>query len=529
MSQEPCILAIDLGTSGPKTAVITPSGQVLASAVESTELILLPDGGAEQNPDDWWNAVRRATHRMWGDSPGLSSRIRAVAVTAQWSGTVPVDRDGRQLMNAIIWMDARGASDARTLTDGFPRFEGFGLFKLAKWLRLTGGIPGHSGKDSIAHILYLRRAHPDLYEKTYKFLEPKDYLNLRLTGEFVAGFDSIALHWVTDNRNINDVRYDDGLLGMCGLRREQLPDLKQAADPIGKIRPTAAEELGIPKDAIVVVGTPDVQSAAIGSGAVRDFEAHLYIGTSSWLTCHVPFKKTDIVHNMASLPSAVPGRYFIANEQETAGYCLTFLRDSVFFPKDALTPQGAPEKAYELMNEVAATSQPGSGKLLFLPWLYGERTPVEESTLRGGFVNLSLDSTRGDMVRAVMEGVAYNSRWLMGAVEGFIRRTLPWINVIGGGARSDLWCSILADVLDRPIRQLADPLQANSRGAAFLGAVALGERTFDDIGDVTEIRRTYEPRPENRAIYDELFGAFRECHTNNRKMFAKLNKTAQHG
>ena len=528
MSAEPCILAIDLGTSGPKTAVITPKGEVLASAVESTELVLLPDGGAEQDPDNWWSAVCRATHRMWGEHPGLSNRVRAIAVTAQWSGTVPVGKDGRPLTNAIIWMDARGAQDARVLTDGFPKFEGFGLTKLVRWLRLTGGIPGHSGKDSIAHILFLRRTRPDIYAKTYKFMEPKDYLNLVLTGEFVAGFDSIALHWVTDNRNIKNIRYDDGLLKLAGLTREQLPDLKQAADIIGPVRPAIAEELGVPPGTVVVVGTPDVQSAAIGSGAVRDYEAHLYIGTSSWLTCHVPFKKTDIFHNMASLPSAVPGRYFIANEQETSGYCLTFLRDRVFFPKDVLTPGGPPEQAYELMNELAAASQPGAGRLLFLPWLYGERTPVEESTLRGGFLNLSLDSTRGDLVRAVMEGVAYNSRWLMGAVESFIKRPLPWINVIGGGARSDLWCSILADVLDRPIRQMADPLQANSRGAAFLGAVALGERTFNDIGDVTAIKTTHEPRSVNRALYNEMFAEFKASYSQNRKMFARLNRTTAH-
>lgn len=528
MSNEPCILAIDLGTSGPKTAVITTRGEVLVSAVEATQLFLLPGGGAEQSPEDWWNAIRRATHSLWKERPDLSSRIKAVAVTAQWSGTVAVDQDGKPLMNAVIWMDSRGSPDVRAITDGFPRFEGFGLAKLTQWLRLTGGIPGHSGKDSIAHILYIRRAHPDIYEKTATFLEPKDYLNLVLTGERAAGFDSIALHWVTDNRNIKKINYHDGLLKMAGLQRGQLPQLKQAADVLGTVRPVIAEELGIPSDAKVIVGTPDVQSAAIGSGAVRDFEAHLYIGTSSWLTCHVPFKKTDIFSNMASLPSAVPGRYFIANEQETSGYCLTFLRDKLFFPKDALTPEGPPANVYESFSELAGQAPAGSGRLLFLPWLYGERTPVENSTLRGGFLNLSLDTTRAEMVRSVMEGVAYNSRWLMGAVERFIGRKLPWINVIGGGARSDVWCSILADVLDRPIRQVADPIAANARGAAFLAAVALGERSFDDIGDVTAIRHTYEPRAEHRSIYSEMYSAFQESYSKNRKMFAKLNRSQEH-
>ena len=314
-------LAIDLGTSGPKVALVSVQGEVVACEIEKTPVELLPGGGAEQKPDDWWRAICKATRRLLARPEAAERTIAGVCCTTQWSGTVAVDRDGRPLGNAIIWMDARGAPYIRQITSGPVRIEGFGADKLWKWIRLTGGIPGQSGKDPIAHILYLKHEKPDIYHATHKFLEPKDYLNLRLTGCYAASFDSIILHWVTDNRHIDRIDYHDGLLKMAGLERETLPDLKKAVDILGPLLPDAAEDLGLPSGLPVVMGTPDLHSAAIGSGAVRDYEAHLYIGTSSWLTCHVPFKKTDLLHNMASIPSAIPGRYFISGMPPSRGMC----------------------------------------------------------------------------------------------------------------------------------------------------------------------------------------------------------------
>ena len=195
------------------------------------------------------------------------------------------------------------------------------------------------------------------------------------------------------------------------------------------------------------MGTPDVQSAAIGSGAVKDYEGHIYIGTSSWLTCHVPFKKTDILHNMASLPSALPGKYFVANATETAGACINWLRDNLLFPDDALRDGPAPSDFYARLNAVAAEAPPGSDKVIFTPWLIGERSPVADATLRGAFFNQSLSTTRAHLCRAVMEGVAYNSRWLLQYVEKFIGRRMPAPNDRRGrrarscGARSTPTCS----------------------------------------------------------------------------------------
>ena len=429
-----------------------------------------------------------------------------------------VDERGGPIRNAIIWMDSRGAPYARRMTSGPVRVQGYGVGKLVRWIRTTGGIPASSGKDSIAHILWLKHEEPQTYRRAHLFLEPKDWLNLRLTGRAAASYDSIALHWLTDNRRPGRIRYDPALLRLAAVERSKLPELMAATDILAPLAQQPADALGVPAGIPVVVGTPDIQSAAIGSGATRDFQPHLYVGTSSWLTCHVPFKKTDLLRNMASLPSAIPGRYFVADEQETAGAALTFLRDRVLFAGDA------PADAYREFDRMAAQAPPGSGGVIFTPWLYGERTPVEDRFVRGGFHNLSLSTTRDELVRAAFEGVALNTRWLLRAVERFSRRRLEPIRFIGGGARSDVWCQIFADVLGRTIEQVADPVNANARGAGMLAAVALGDLTFEQVPDRVRVARTYPPDQKTRECYDELLREFVGLYRRNRKAHARLNR-----
>ncbi len=518
------ILAIDLGTSGPKVALVTPEGEIAGWTFEPTPLTLLPDGGAEQTPADWWRAITTAARRVMAEAAAPPKSVIAVSCTAQWSGTVAVDGDGTPLMNAIIWMDSRGAPYIKTIAGGRITIEGYGVQKLPRWLRLTGGMPGQSGKDPIAHILFIKHRFPEIYRQTYKFLEPKDYLNLKLTGKFAASYDSIALHWVTDNRKLTQVDYDDRLLATATIPREKLPDLRRAVDMLGSVTPQAAAELGITPAAKVTMGTPDVHSAALGSGAVRDFQAHLYIGTSSWLTCHVPFKKTDVLHNIASLPSAIPERYLIANEQETAGACLNFLKDNILFHPDELSAEAGQPNIYKMFDQIAERVPAGSGGVIFTPWLYGERTPVEDHTVRGGFYNVSLGITREHLIRAVFEGVALNSRWLLMYVEKFAGREFRSLNMIGGGANSDIWCQIHADVLGRTVRQMEQPILANIRGAAMLASVALGYGSFEQLAQKIHIRRSYMPNPDHRQLYNERFAVFRDIYKRTRPIYARLNR-----
>ena len=243
--RDKCILAIDLGTSGPKVALVSTDGEILASEFEETPLLLLAGGGAEQRPDDWWAAVTAATRRLLAHNACALEDIAAISCTSQYSSTVAVGGDGTPLMNAVNWMDTRGAPHVRRIIGGWPRIQGYGLGKLLTWVRLTGGAPTHSGKDSIAHILYIKAERPDVYRATCKFLEPKDYLNLLLTGEFAASYDSINLHWLTDNRDIAHIRYDARLLSLAGIAPEKLPVLKHATEVLGVLTTDAAEQLGL--------------------------------------------------------------------------------------------------------------------------------------------------------------------------------------------------------------------------------------------------------------------------------------------
>jgi len=507
----PCVLAVDLGTGGPKVAVVEETGRIVAHATEPVPLHLLDGGGAEQDPEDWWSAIRAATARALAGAGPVE--LVGVGCTAQWSGTVAVDSAGHALMRAVIWMDSRGNPDIRSVAGGSVNVLGYDPRKLLRWVQVTGGAPGLSGKDPVAHILFIRRAFPDVYARTAVFLEPVDYLNLRLTGRASASFDSIAAHWVTDNRRIDAVDYDRRLLEWTGLDRGRLPDLVPPGSIVGEVGDRAAADLGIPAGLPVVTGSGDVHSAVFGSGAVADFETHLYIGTSSWISGHVPFKKTAPTSNVASIPAALAGRYVIADEHETAGACLTFVRDNLRLAPDLAA-----------MDAMAARVPAGSGRVLFTPWLNGERSPVDDHTVRGGFHNLSLSTTRDQLVRSVFEGVALNSRWLLDAVEAFAGRRLGSLAFVGGGANSDVWSQIHADVLGREVRQVAEPVLANVRGAGLLALLALGRITPDDVPAMVEVRRTYGPDPSTTAEYDLLFEEFVTLYKQTKGIFKRLNR-----
>ena len=526
MGKDKYILAIDLGTSGPKTALISVYGEVVDSEFQETKVILLPGGGAEQDPEGWWNAIMSTSKKVLVKGLVPAEDIVAVSVTTQWSGTVPVDRDGRNLMNAIIWMDCRGADALKEILKGPIKLEGYPLLKLMHWLRLTGGAPAASGKDPLAHILWLKRDFPEVYARTYKFLEPKDYINLRLTGKFAATYDSILLHWVTDNRDPSHVVYHDRLLKMAGIDRAKLPDLIRAVDILGPVKKEVASELGLKPETPVIGGTPDVPSACVGSGAVRDFEGHIYIGTSSWISAHVPFKKTDLLHSFGSFPSPIPGRYLILTEQECAGKCLTWLRDNILYHKDELMVEENTPDIFKFLDKIVSRVPPGSNNVIFTPWLYGERTPVEDCHIRSSFFNLSLENTREDIARAVFEGVAFNQRWLLDPVEKFMGRPFTHLNFIGGGANSDVWSQIMADVLNRRIRQVKGPIYANARGAAFLAAIALKYITVEEIPDRIGIKAEYKPNPDNTKIYSEIFDEFLNLYKLHKKICSRMNKKA---
>jgi len=528
MKSAACVLVIDLGTSGPKVSLFDFDLNLIASAFTEVPLILDGKDSAEQRPSDWISGIESALDRLRISQSEALKRVQVMNVTAQWSGTVPVSSSGLPLMNAVNWMDSRGAPDAAKLMDGFVKIDGYGLWNALDWIRITGGAPTRSGKDSISHILYLKRCKSEIYEKTAVFLEPKDYLNFYLTGKAAATFDSITVHWLTDNRKIDQIQYSERLINKSGIDRKKLPELIPTNSILGPVKPEVADRFGIPRNVQVVSGTPDLHSAAVGSGGLRDFSPHIYVGTSSWLICHVPFKKTDLFHNIASIPSAIPGRYLMVNEQQTAGASLQFLKNQVLFPKDGLASTVAPGDVYSKMDAMAESVPPGCEGLFYFPWLNGERSPFDLGHLRGGFVNLSLHHSQKHLVRAVMEGVALNLRWLMGYTEKFCGKKFDSIRFIGGGAHSRVWSAILADVLKVRIEQVKDPLTANSKGAAGLALIAIGERTLSQIESSIAIKEVFEPGP-NRALYDQKYKFFVDYFNRNEAWFKSVNQGVDHG
>jgi xylulokinase len=522
-NREPYILALDLGTSGCKTALISISGKVAGWEYQSIPMLIPSTGAAEQNTEDWWQAFLSTSRKLIGKGLVPVEDIIAISSSTQGEVTIPVDRQGNALMNAMGSMDMRGAESLKQLTGGRITIEGYHPLKLIRWIMLTGGAPSLRGGDPSAHMLYIRDNFPDIYSKTYKFLNLLDYLNLRLTGRFTTTPDLIMTSWVTDNRDSSNIVYHPGLVKSSGIEADKFPEIVKCDAVVGELLPDVTSTLGLKTGVKVVAGSIDVTAAAIGSGAVNDFESHLYVGTSSWLAAHVPFKKTDITTNMASLPCAIPDKYLLIATQTTAGGPLNYLRDNILYHKDELLVEEQVPDVFKIMDRIAERVPAGSNGVMFAPWIYGERAPVDDSYARSALFNLSMENSREDIIRSVMEGVAYNTRWLLAPVEKFLGRKVSVLNYVGGGAMSDIWCQIFADVLDLTIRQVRDPIQANTRGAAFIAAVGLGYLKFEDIPAMTEYKATYSPIPQNREIYDKMFDVFVKFYKHNKSLYRQLN------
>lgn len=514
-SDERYVVGVDLGTGGPKVALMGVDGRLVGHEKARVGLTLLPGGGAEQDPQEWWDAIVGCVRRLLARFDVDPGAVAAICMSSQWGGLVPVDAEGRHLHNALIWMDARGEPYSRALTSGGITVPGAGynVRALREWITRSGGVPSRSGKDPVGQAQWLRHHRPDVYAATAYLLDVPEYLTMRLTGRAVAGYDTAVLRWCTDNRDPANVRYDADLARRVGLDITKLPELVPPASVVGTLTAGAAAELGLGEHVQVVAGTGDTTAAAVGAGAVEDYAAHLYIGTSAWLSCHVPFKRTDVIRNVASLPAVVPGRYWVATIQDVAGKAIDWLIENVVYPDDAMGDgRPPPEDALERLNALAVTSPPGANGVVFAPWLNGERTPVDDAHVRGGWIGVSLETTRADLVRATFEGIALNARWMKEAVERLVHAELPdgfpALTYIGGGAQSDLWCQTLADVLGCTVRQAEDPVLANARGAAFLAAIGIGALTWADIPGLVRITRHYEPDPASAALHDKSYRTF---------------------
>jgi len=514
--REDCwVLAVDLGTGGPKVGLVSLTGVIAWTEHQAVPTDLGPGGRATQDAGLWWDLIRASARRAVASGVIPVERIVAVSCTGQWASTVPVDDQGSPVGPCQLWSDTRGGPHSRRVIGG--PVAGYAPVAAARWIRHSGGAPSTSGADPIGHILHLEQDEPDVARGARWYLEPVDYLSMRFTGTAAATAASMAGAWLTDNRVPDPLEYDPVLVKASGVPVAKLPPLRPTAAVLGTVLPHVARDLGLPDGVVVVAGTPDLHSACVGSGAVLPLQPHVAISTTSWVSCPFPRKKTDAVRQMATVPGILPGLRLVANNQESGGRALEWLRDCL----DGDAPEGGPTPFDELTG-LAAEALPGSGRILFTPWLAGERSPIDDRRARGGFHNLSLQTTRADMVRSVLEGVALNSRWLARAVERFVGQPLGTFRAIGGGATSPLWCSIYADVLDRPVEQVANPVLANLRGAALIAGLTLGAVAPAELRALVPVAETHLPDPDAAAVYHELAAEFPALYAAQKRTFARL-------
>lgn len=523
LSPQKYVLSLDLGSSGLKTAIISDKGDVAAYCYEPYGTIVLPDGGAEQDAEMWWKLCLETSKRVIADSGAPAEQIVGICCDSQYFLTIPVNEHAEPLMNCISWRDTRGGKYNREMMKGFPTVQGMSIRKLMKFIRYTGVAPTKVGADALAHMLFVKNDLPGIYNKTHKFLEPVDYLTSRLTGRITASQHTALTMMLTSNRNWGDREYCQPLLKMSGIDQEKLPELLPSDGIVGNITPAVAEELGLSPDTQVICGMYDNQAAIPGAGIVDLQQGLLLVSTTLSLNGYIASKKTDILTSIASIPSCLPGKYMLLCEQGLGGKCLEFHLKNVVCHDDALNVVDMPEDAYERLNKMAAEVPPGADGVMFLPWLTGAYAPSENRNARGAFFNLSLEANRCHFTRSVMEGVAFNSRAALGSVEKFMGKKFDSLRFAGGGALSDVWAQSYADILKIPIHQMADPVQVTCKGAGLLGLVRLGHLKLEEIPERARIKKTFTPIEANFAVYDKLYGQFREIFKKNQSVFNVLN------
>ena len=491
----PWVLAIDLGNGGPKVAAVYPDGTLGPVAHRPVAVDIGIDGKATQDAAEWWTTLLEAMREVADQMP--VSELQAIGITGQWGSTVPVDDRGEPVGPVLLWADTRARRYMKEVIGGPVTVQGFAPQKVLPWIRTTGGAPTPSGADPTGHSLLLQREFPEVYARARWLLEPVDYLGMRLTGRAAATPASMILSWLTDNHIGAPPRYVESLVSKAQRDPRRLPPLVPTGTILGALEAEVAERAGLAAAVPVVCGIPDLHAAVLGSGAIEPFATHVTVSTTAWISARVPFKKTDILHSMASVPGFDSRLPMVANNQEIGGGALRWLREQVI------------DADYADLTTEAATAPPGCEGAMFAPWLNGERSPVEDKDVRGAFVGLSLRTDRAMMIRAVMEGVALNARWLFDPYEKFCKRRIDSVRILGGGAQSDLWCSIYAGVLDRRVEQVANPRDAQLVGAALWALVSLGEMTLPEAAGRVRVAQVFEPADCHRDVYQAAYAEYR--------------------
>jgi xylulokinase len=486
-------VGIDVGSTNAKVALVGEDGRVVASAGRPIATHLEGEVG-EQDADEMWSAVVGAVREVVAAAPTQAGDVTTVGVASQYSSTVAVDRDGAVVAPVVMYFDTRGSDQCWELMATHER--AFGV-----WVE-RHGIPPVGGGLSLAHMLHLQRDRPEVHERVAAYLEPMDFVNLRLTGRVAATQATQFTAQLCDNRSVGVTSYDDELVAMTGLDADRLPPLIAVDGVVGELRADVAATLGLAAGIEVRAGMNDSHAGAYATGATAAGHAGLMIGTTSVLLDSVDHMGVDLDHEVLSMPAPAPGEYLVWAENGIAGKALETALAGWFLVDDELAPSGVREP-YAGLEAALETSPAGANGALFLPWLTGSFSPRANRNQRGGFLNLSLDTRRVDLVRAVVEGTAHNLQWLLPSVEAFTGNRIEELVFGGGAARSPGWAQVIADVLGRPVRPLREPDSAAARAVGFVALRRAGA-TDAPLDALVDTIARFEPDASTADRYNEM-------------------------
>lgn len=514
----PSVLAVDLGTSGIRVAHIDLSGRTLGAATRSIPLQLGAGGAAEQDPEAIWRAFSEAVGEALAPAPGAAQRVAMILCGSQYSSLVPVDARGRPLAPLVLYLDSRGAALSRALTARRPE-----LWKL--WLERHGMPSGGSGADSLAHLLWFAAERPAAHAQAHAYVEPMDYLTARLTGRVTANVCTAFPLLLTDNRRGSAGGWCEELIEAAGVDRSKLPALVAPDSVVGELLPEHAKAWGLPPGVCVSSAVNDTQALAFGTASHQGSHLGVSIGTTLVATTLVDGMRADLRRFLLTQPAPIPDRHVLMAEGGLAGKALDLVLERLLLADDAFGDHRS-AAAFARLDAAVGATEPGAGGILFLPWLTGSWAPAGDARARGAFLNLGLGTTRAHLVRATLEGVAFQLAWMLPPIEALTGRRHDELVFAAGGASSDAWAQILADACDRPVRQLASPRLVNCRGAALLAFHRLGLLDLAEADALLVERRRYEPRARYRALYDDLAGRFVLAHERLGPVFGGAGRAA---
>jgi len=500
------VLAHDIGTTGDKAALFGEAGDIAGSAFSGYPTYHPKEHWVEQDPADYWMAFCTATADLLERTGVRPSEIAAVSFSGQMQAALAVDASGEALRRSMIWADLRSVRQAACMGERIGE-------------ETVYELTGHrlSPAYTAAKIMWLAENEPDVYRRAFKFVQAKDYVAARLTGVIRTDFSDGS---GTNLMNISTLRWEPEILEAAGIDPEKLPELGEAVEVTGCVTASAARASGLTEGTPVVLGAGDGACATCGAGVVREGDAYVYLGSSTWMALATGEPLIDPDGRTMTFGHLRRGLYVPCGTMQAGGGSLKWLKDTVGEAGRGAAC-GPAADAYDLLTAQAAEVPAGADGLLYLPYLMGERSPYWNPNARGAFIGLSVRHGRGHLVRAVLEGVALNMRLILEAfVEQGVRPEV--IRMIGGGARSALWRSIFADVLERPTARLNVIEEATAVGAAVAGGVGVGLfPSLEEAAGFIRMEERIEPNPRSfetyrrslalfRRSYSELVGVFEE-------------------